>query len=73
MSSNENKHEGPLVTTLIKDNIIPKAIKGVTAQRSFQLLTNILVNEELIMEILAKKSKVEENNIILDSSLLSVC
>jgi hypothetical protein len=72
MSSNENKHEEPLVTTLIKDNIIPKAIKGVTAQRSYSLLTNISLNKELIMEILAKKSKVEENNIIIDSSLLSV-
>ena len=55
MSSNENKHEEPLVTTLIKDNIIPKAIKGV--QRSYSLLTNTSLNKELIMEILAKKSR----------------
>ena len=55
-----------------QDSKYPKEIKGVFLQRCFKFLGNILIKKDSLLNILSNEEKIEENHIIVDSTLLTV-
>jgi len=51
---------------------LPKSLKNIFEKRSYEILNNLLINKSSILDYISKKNTIEETNLIIDASLLTL-